>query len=82
MVQYQTGDSDFDPFGLKEPPAPRQAGERPRTTLGQVAKRNAIVRRKNAGVGEDGLLDKDREDEEIEGFRPGTSYRPFDFPNR
>lgn len=71
-MQDQQGDSGFDPFGLKEPPE-----NKPKTTLGALAKKNAIVRRRKAGVGEDGLLDADREDEERPGFRPGTTYRPF-----
>ncbi len=68
----------FDPFGLNEPP-PTDARDMRKTTLGAVAKQNAIVRRRNAGVGEDGLLDADREDDEEDkpGFRPGTGYRPL-----
>lgn len=68
----------FDPFGLHEPP-PTDARDMRKTTLGAVAKQNAIVRRRNAGVGEDGLLDADREDDEEDkpGFRPGTGYRPL-----
>lgn len=78
MAQYQSGDTEFDPFGLKAPPA-KDARQMRKTTLGAVARENAIIRRRNAGVGEDGLLDPDREPEEKEGFRPGTTYKPFDF---
>jgi len=59
---------DNDPFGLNKPPS----GGR-RTSLGGLAKQNAVVRRK----GEYGELDEDRVDEERLGFRPGTYYRPF-----
>ncbi|MGQ0678892.1 MAG: hypothetical protein ACT4OM_04415 [Actinomycetota bacterium] len=55
----------------EEPEPPR------RKSLGAVAKENAVVRRKAAGVAEDGLLGAAREDVEKEGFRPGTYYRPF-----
>lgn len=57
-----------DPFGLKKP----QTGGR-RTSLGNLARQNAVVRRK----GEYGELEEDREDEDRPGFRPGTYYRPF-----
>lgn len=68
----------FDPFGLRQGPA-TDARDMRKTTLGAVAKENAIVRRRNAGVGKDGLLDADREeeDEDKPGFRPGTGYRPL-----
>lgn len=57
-----------DPFGLNKPPKPGR-----RTSLGNLAKQNAVVRRD----GEYGELDEDRQDEERQGFRPGTFYRPF-----
>ena len=71
-----------DPFGLNKP---RKPGKR--TSLGQLAKQNAVVRRK--GQTKDGResvdpfvvgfgdLDQDREDEENSSLRPGTFYRPF-----
>lgn len=72
-----------DPFGLNKP---RPAGRR--TSLGALARENAIVRRKSELL-EDGReavdpyvvgfgkLDDEREDEEKPGYRPGTYYRPF-----
>lgn len=60
--------------------APREGEEAApprRRSLGSVAKANAIVRREKAGVAQDGLLGKGREDEEMEGRRPGEYYRPF-----
>lgn len=63
-------DAEFDPddpFGLKNPGVGR------RTSLGKLARENAVVRRR----GEYGDLDEDRVDEEKPGFRPGTFYRPF-----
>ncbi len=72
-----------DPFGLKKPGKPGR-----RMSLGQMARENAVVRRKSGtttdgreavdpfvvGFGE---LDDDRVDEERTGFRPGTFYRPW-----
>jgi hypothetical protein len=75
-------DDPNDPFGLNRP----QSGRR-RTSLGKLAQQNAVVRRK--GSTEDGResidpfvvgfgkLDDERTDEERDGFRPGTYYRPF-----
>lgn len=71
MTEEEIVDDEYDPndpFGLKKP----QSGGR-RTSLGALAKENAVVRRK----GEYGELDEDRVDEERVGFRPGTYYRPF-----
>ncbi len=73
-----------DPFGLKKPNKP---GGR-RMTLGQMARENAVVRRKSGKTadGRDavdpfvvghGELDDDRVDEDRAGFRPGTFYRPW-----
>jgi hypothetical protein len=68
----------IDLFAAVNAPKEGQKEEAPRRrSLGSVAKDNAIVRRKNAGVGEDGLLQPPRKDEEKEGFRPGEHYRPF-----
>lgn len=72
-----------DPFGLNKP---RPAGRR--ISLGALARENAVVRRRSE-VLEDGReavdpyvvgygkLEKEREDEERPGYRPGTYYRPF-----
>ena len=72
-----------DPFGLNKP----QSGGR-RTSLGSLARQNAIVRRKSQ-ITKDGReavdpfvvgygdLEEDRVDDERPGFRPGTYYRPF-----
>ena len=57
-----------EPFGLNKPAAPARRG-----SLGGLAKKNAVVRRK----GEYGELDEDRVDEANSGLRPGTFYRPF-----
>jgi hypothetical protein len=73
-----------DPFGLKKP---TKAGGR-RMSLGQMARENAVVRRKSGTTADGreavdpfvvgfGKLDDDREDEERTGFRPGTFYRPW-----
>lgn len=68
----------LDLFAAVNAPREGEENEPPRRrSLGAVAKQNAIVRRKNAGVGEDGLLQAPREDEELEGRRPGDYYRPF-----
>lgn len=68
----------IDLFAAVNAPKDGEEAEAPRRrSLGSVAKANAIVRRKDAGVGEDGLLRPAREDEEMEGRRPGEYYRPF-----
>jgi hypothetical protein len=74
-----------DPFGINKPQKPR-AGRK--MTLGQMARENAVVRRKSGTTADGreavdpfvvgfGKLDDDRVDEERTGFRPGSFYRPF-----
>jgi hypothetical protein len=73
-----------DPFGLNKP----QTRPGRRMSLGQMARENAVVRRKSSTTADGreavdpfvsgyGKLDDDRVDEERTGLRPGTFYRPW-----
>lgn len=83
QVEEEEEYDENDPFGLQKPNKPGR-----RMTLGQMARENAVVRRKSGTTADGreavdpfvvgyGKLDDDRVDEERTGFRPGSFYRPW-----
>jgi hypothetical protein len=72
----QQDEQPIDPAGHSKP-TQTEAATPKRKSLGDVAKENAVIRRRGAGVGEDGLLGEDRKDVQNPAFRPGKFYSPF-----